>query len=110
MIKAIGAGSFGTDFEGLLDVNYVPLPGRRTTSLGNMQEYAPGDCTCPIKFQGLRIPSLYLSQGITHLITLVNIFPIEGITGKLLICSAEDLKIEVGLPGPLLTHDFHRLL
>ncbi len=33
----------------------------------------------------------------------------EGIKGKLFICSAEDLKIKVGSPCPLLKHDFSRL-
>ncbi len=55
------------------------------------------------------IPLLCTSKGIFHVETLVDSPLMEGITGKLLICSAEDLKIEVGFPSPLSQHDFNKL-
>ncbi len=52
---------------------------------------------------------MYTTQGTSHIETLVDAPPMEGIPGKLLTCSAEDLKIEIGLPGPILQHDYNRL-
>ncbi len=60
----------------------------------------------PIRFQGVGILSLYLSQGIAHVEALLGTTPLEGITGSLLSCSAEDLKLEMGLQGYLLQQDF----
>ncbi len=60
----------------------------------------------PLCFQGLGIPSLYVSQGISHIEALLNEPPLEA--GSLLIFSAEDLKLEVGLPGHLLQQDYKR--
>ncbi len=63
----------------------------------------------PLKYQGLGIPSLYMMQEITHVEALLDIPPIEGIMGKVLTCLVEDLKVEVGLPGMFLQHDFCRM-
>ncbi len=40
---------------------------------------------------------------------LLDAPPQDGITGKLLLCSAEDLKLEIGFPGMFLQHYFGRL-
>ncbi len=60
----------------------------------------------PICFQGLGIPSLYVFQGIAHIKVLLDAPPLEGITGSLLTCSAEDLKLEICLPGFFLKRYF----
>ncbi len=57
-------------------------------------------------FQGLGIPSLYISQGIAHIEALLNAPPLEGMTGRLFTCSVEDLKLEVGLLGYFLQHNY----
>ncbi len=68
-----------------------------------MQEHASGDHT-----HSDQIPkpgdstNIYTSQGISHIAALIDAPLTKGITDKLFICSAEDLKIEVELPGPLL--------
>ncbi len=56
----------------------------------------------PFKYQGLGIPSLYTSQDISHVEGLLDTSPQDGITGMLLLCLAEDLKLEIGLPSMLL--------
>ncbi len=53
----------------------------------------------PLHYQGLGIPSLYTTKGISHLEALLDAPPAEGITGKLLMCLAEDIKVEIGLPS-----------
>ncbi len=53
----------------------------------------------PIHFQGLCIPSRYVFQGIAHSEALLDDPPLEGITGSLLTCLAEDFKLEIGLLG-----------
>ncbi len=58
------------------------------------------------KYQGLGIPSLYISQGISHIKALINAPPAEGIVGSLLKCSAEGLKLKIGLPGNFLQHEY----
>ncbi len=57
---------------------------------------------CPIKYQGLGIPFL-------HIEALLHALSTAGITGKLLKCSEEDLKVELSLPGMLLQQDFRWL-
>ncbi len=60
----------------------------------------------PLQFQGLGIPYLYVSQGISHIKAQLDAPPLEGITGNLLTCSMEDLKLELGLPGHVLQHNY----
>ncbi len=56
----------------------------------------------PLHFQVLGIPSLYISQGIVHIEALLNAQPLEGTMGSLLMCSAENLKMEIRLLGHFL--------
>ncbi len=60
----------------------------------------------PLKFQGLGIPSLYMTQGIIQLEALIDTLITKENMSSLIQCSAEDLKIEVGLPGHLLQQDY----
>ncbi len=45
-----------------------------------------------LKYQGLGIPSLCTTQGITHVEALLDAIPMEGITGKLLVYLEEDFE------------------
>ncbi len=49
----------------------------------------------PIHFQGLGIPSLYVPQSIAHIKALLDDPPLEDITGSLLTCWTENLKLEM---------------
>ena len=60
----------------------------------------------PIKYQGLGLPDLYVTQGITHIQQILKFCRSQAITGTLLRCSMEELKVELGLPGPVLSKAF----
>ncbi len=60
----------------------------------------------PLHFQGLGIPSVYISQGIAHIKALLDAPPLKGITGSLLTCLVEDLKLEIGLSRHFLQRDY----
>ena len=51
----------------------------------------------PSKYQGLDIHNLYTTQGITHLAALVNNIWRDTETGKLMIISLENMKLELGI-------------
>jgi Reverse transcriptase (RNA-dependent DNA polymerase) len=60
----------------------------------------------PTKFQGLGIPNLYTLQGIGKVRYLVDhLNSPNDITGQLLRASAECLRLELGVSGPLLLTD-----
>ena len=60
----------------------------------------------PIKYQGLGLPDLYVIQGITHIQKILKFCHSKAITGTLLRCSMEELKVELGLPGSVLSKSF----
>ena len=57
----------------------------------------------PRKFQGLAIPNLYTTQGITQLERLMLLGTDRSITSQLMMISLEQLKMELGIGG----HIFH---
>ena len=60
----------------------------------------------PIKYQGLGVDELYITQGLQHVKALLDHIWRESTTGKLLIISLEYLKLEVGIQGSILTEDY----
>jgi hypothetical protein len=61
----------------------------------------------PKKYQGLGIPNLYITQGIAHINWLLKYGTAEEhLTGKLIQQSMEAMKVEVRLPGPILSQSY----
>ena len=60
----------------------------------------------PLKYQGLDIKDLYISQGLQHIKALLNHIWRRTTTGTLLRTTMEHLKIEVGLTGSILSNDY----
>jgi hypothetical protein len=67
----------------------------------------------PIEYQGLGIPDLYTSKGISHIERILKCSHLDDdITGQLIRASVEQLKLEVGCNGPTLSvpyEDFTKL-
>jgi hypothetical protein len=67
----------------------------------------------PIEYQGLGIPDLYTSQGISHIERILKYSHLDDdITGQLTGASVEQLKLEIGCNGPTLSlpyEDFTKL-
>ena len=58
----------------------------------------------PKHFQGLTFPHLYTLQGLAHIDRLLKFgSSAKHMTGKLMRQSMEILKVEVGIPGPVLS-------
>jgi hypothetical protein len=58
----------------------------------------------PIEYQGLGIPNLYISQGISHIERILKYSHLDDdITGQLIRASVEQLKLEIGCNGPTLS-------
>ncbi len=58
----------------------------------------------PIEYQGLGIPNLYTSQGISHIERIPKYSCLDvDITGQLIRASVEQLKLEIGCNGPVLS-------
>jgi hypothetical protein len=66
-----------------------------------------------IEYQGLGIPDLYTSQGISHIERILKYSHLDDeITGQLIRASVEQLKLELGCNGPTLSlpyEDFAKL-
>jgi len=63
----------------------------------------------PLAARGLNLPDLYLEQGISFIEMLLNHgFRRDDITGKLLRGTLQQMKVELGLPGPLLQQDYSK--
>ena len=61
----------------------------------------------PEHFQGLAFPHLYTLQGLAHIYRLLKFgSSAEHMTSKLMRQSMEILKIEVGIPGPVLFQSY----
>jgi hypothetical protein len=67
----------------------------------------------PIEYQGLGIPDLYTSQGISHIERILKHSHLDDdITGQFIRASVEQLKLEIGCNGPTLSlphEDFAKL-
>jgi hypothetical protein len=67
----------------------------------------------PIGYQGLSIPDLYTSQGISHIERILKYSHLDDdITRQLIRASVEQLKLEIGCNGPTLSlpyEDFAKL-
>ena len=63
----------------------------------------------PLKYQGLAITSLYTSQNIQHIMTLLKFGGTRTVTGNLISQSLELLKLEIGLSRPLQDINFHKI-
>jgi hypothetical protein len=60
--------------------------------------------------QGLKVPDLYVSQGIEHVSMLLTVGHLSNdITGSLLRGTIEQVKLEIGLGDSLFTHDLRQL-
>ena len=53
----------------------------------------------PLRFQGLNIPCLWVSQGVAHITHAITHCQSSTITGQLLRTSLEALILELGMPG-----------
>ena len=61
----------------------------------------------PISFQGIGLPSVFTTQGLDHMKALVRFSGYdEQLTSDLLRTSAEQLKLELGLNGPVFQRDW----
>ena len=61
----------------------------------------------PMKYQGLGINDLYVSQGIAHIKKLINhAYSARDPTGQLLRASAQHLLLELGTSHQLFEHDY----
>ena len=63
----------------------------------------------PSKYQGLDIHNLYTTQGITHLAALVDHIWRDTDTGKLMIISLENMKLELGIQGSVFNQDYENM-
>ena len=64
----------------------------------------------PLKYQGLGIHDLYVTQGIAHIEKLINhAYSTRDPTGQLLRASAQHLLLELGTGSKLFDHDFRIL-
>jgi hypothetical protein len=82
-----------------------PDPSGRVTVFGNSAHIPEVLAYGPVQYQGLGIPNLYKSQGISHIERILKFSHIhEDITGQLIRASAEQLKLEIGCIGPTLYH------
>jgi hypothetical protein len=62
----------------------------------------------PLQYQGLNVPDIYVKQGFSKLVRLLKFGrPSHAITLNLLRHSGEAMKMEFGLNGYLLQHNFH---
>ena len=61
----------------------------------------------PLKYQGLGIPNLYTTQGLSHIVTVLTHCWRGTETGKLIQTSVEIAKVEAGLHGSLWEHDYN---
>ena len=63
----------------------------------------------PLTARGLNIPDLYSEQGISYIeMLLAHGHKADDITGKLIRGSVQQLKVELGLPGPLFRQDYQK--
>ena len=63
----------------------------------------------PSKYQGLDIHNLYTTQGITHLAVLVDHTWRDTETGKLMIISLENMKLELNIQGSVFNHGYENM-
>ena len=64
----------------------------------------------PLKYQGLGVNDLYVTQGIAHIENLINhAYSAKDPTGKLLRASAQHLVLELGTGDKLFSHDYRTL-
>jgi hypothetical protein len=61
----------------------------------------------PKRYLGLAIPHLYTTQGIQQVMRAVIFSSAKRSSGHLFRCSAETMKLEKGMNGPLLSPDFY---
>ena len=60
----------------------------------------------PKKYQGLGITNLYVKQASKHIQKILKFGKSSTLTGQLIRCTVEQLKLETGLPGPALGQNF----
>jgi hypothetical protein len=61
----------------------------------------------PLKYQGLAVPDLYTIQGVDHINRILKYSTAaEVITGQLIRASMEELQLEIGITGPIMSLDF----
>ena len=65
--------------------------------------------SAPLKHQGLAITSLYTSQYVQHIMTLLKFGGKTTVTGNLLSQSLELLKLEIGISRPLQNINFNKI-
>ena len=63
----------------------------------------------PLTARGLNIIDLYTEQGTSHIaMILTHGHQVQDITGKLIRGSVQQMKVEIGLPGPLFTQNYSK--
>jgi hypothetical protein len=64
----------------------------------------------PLRYQGLAIPDLYVFQGVKHIEKIIcySLSKDNISTGSLIRASLEATKLELGLPGSVLSQDFSK--
>ena len=60
----------------------------------------------PIKYQGLGIQNLYITQGVQHVKAILNHIWQRTTTGSLILMSMEYVKMEVGIRGSIFSKDY----
>ena len=63
----------------------------------------------PLKHQGLAINSLYTSQYVQHIMTLLKFGGTTTVTGNLISQSLELMKLEIGISRPIQDITFHKI-
>ena len=80
------------------------------SSSGIVRTISPAIVYGPLKYQGLGIHDLYVTQGTAHLEKLINhAYSIRDPTGQLLRASAQHLLLELGTGQQLFEHDYRTL-
>ena len=60
----------------------------------------------PLAYLGLNNSTIYKTQGLKHIMDIINFGKTDSITGKQLRASLEITDLEVGFSGPLFTNNY----
>jgi exonuclease III len=61
----------------------------------------------PIDYQGLGVQNIYLTQGINHIVDIVEHKWKKTLTGHFITSSLECLRLETGIQGNIFSHNFY---
>ena len=83
-----------------------PILDRGLPAIGVCRKFSRKVLYGTLRNQGIALPDLYLDQYISHIHLMLQHGRATTNLGKQLRASLQQLKLEIGLPGSVLSHDF----